>query len=221
MDAYPPSKTSSLGSPRGGASGVRGGARVRGVALAQEPLQSGREHLVDDAKWALTRPEDVVSRPEGSRDAPRAFEFRRRATVYASHLSVQFRARVAEMHPHGAFRRAAVRLEYAELTSRPDGPPARGVDQRRAVGAVAEVHLAVQHADLKCPWPMRQLRLWSYRAILEDFVEVAPGEFYRDPTRTKFIAATRRDDLLTRAEYDEITEWMTLGATAEEIAVIA
>ena len=83
------------------------------------------------------------------------------------------------------------------------------------------MNLAVQHADLKCPWPMRQLRLWSYRAILEDFVEVAPGEFYRDPTRTKFIAATRRDDLLTRAEYDEITEWMTLGATAEEIAVIA
>lgn len=83
------------------------------------------------------------------------------------------------------------------------------------------MNLASQHSELACPWRMRDLRLWSHRAILEDFVEVAPGEFYRDPTRTKFIVPTRRDDLLTRAEYDEITAWMTLGATAEEIAVIA
>ena len=74
------------------------------------------------------------------------------------------------------------------------------------------------HGELECPFDMSTLRKWAHNMILEDFAEEAPGEWYRQPRKYKCVAPTQLKELMTRAEHDDITQWMVLGATAEEIA---
>ena len=68
---------------------------------------------------------------------------------------------------------------------------------------------------------MKLLCKWAHKMILEDFAEEAPGEWYRQPRKYKCVAPTKREELITLAQHDEITNWMTLGATVEQIAKIA
>ena len=77
------------------------------------------------------------------------------------------------------------------------------------------------HAELNCPFTMKELSKWAHKMILEQFAEEEPGAWYRQPRKYKCIAPTKREELITQAQHDEITQWMALGATVEEIAKIA
>jgi len=78
--------------------------------------------------------------------------------------------------------------------------------------------LRAQHASLECPFTMSTLCKWAYDMILERFAEEEPGCWYKQPRLYKSVAPSKREDLITQAEHDEITQWLALGSTAEEIA---
>ena len=88
-------------------------------------------------------------------------------------------------------------------------------------GRNAAAALAKTHDELDCPFDMKLLCKWAHKMILEQFAEEAPGEWYRQPRKYKCVAPTKREELITLAQHDEITNWMTLGATVEQIAKIA
>lgn len=88
-------------------------------------------------------------------------------------------------------------------------------------GRKAASALAKTHSELDCPFTMKELCTWAHKMILEDFAEEAPGEWYRQPRKYKCVAPTKREELMPRAFHDEITQWMALGATVEEIAKFA
>ena len=75
-----------------------------------------------------------------------------------------------------------------------------------------------EHQHLECPFDMSMLQKWAHKMILENFVEESPGEWYPNPRKYKCIAGTPRTGLITQSEYDEVTLWMSLGCTAEQIA---
>ena len=81
--------------------------------------------------------------------------------------------------------------------------------------------LRTAHAELDCPFDMGLLNKWSHNMILEDFAEEEPGAWYKQPRKYKCIAPSKREDLITQAQHDEITQWMTLGATIEGVAAVA
>ncbi len=81
--------------------------------------------------------------------------------------------------------------------------------------------LRVTHEELDCPFDMGLLEKWAHNMILEEFAEEEPGDWYRQPKKYSCIAPTKHKDLITQAQHDEITQWMALGATAEQIAMIA
>lgn len=67
--------------------------------------------------------------------------------------------------------------------------------------------MVAMHSVLECPHPLDDIRKALYGRILENYIEVNPGE-YRDPTwKYKLIASVKRSDLLTQAESDEIMAW--------------
>tara|TARA_B100000131_G_scaffold263311_1_gene260088 strand:+ start:948 stop:1298 length:351 start_codon:yes stop_codon:yes gene_type:complete len=88
-------------------------------------------------------------------------------------------------------------------------------------GRDASARLRRTHEELECPFDMGILNKWAHNMILEQFAEEAPGEWYRQPRKYKCVAPAKREDLITQAQHDEITNWMTLGATVEQIAKIA
>ena len=88
-------------------------------------------------------------------------------------------------------------------------------------GNAAHKRLAAARTNLDCPFTMGELRNWAHNMILEQFEEMEPGKWWRVPRKWSCIAPTKREDLMTQAQHDEITQWMALGATAEEIAKIA
>ena len=88
----------------------------------------------------------------------------------------------------------------------------RGSDQRHA--------LALAHSELQCPYAMTELCKWAHKMILEDFAEEAPGEWFRQPRKYKYIAPTKLDELMPREEYEEITQWMIALGTSEGIQSI-
>ena len=74
---------------------------------------------------------------------------------------------------------------------------------RKALG-----ELKMNHAALECPFDLQTLCKWAHNMILEQFSEEKPGEYYRQPRKYKYIAPTRRDDLITQEEFDAIETWM-------------
>ena len=88
-------------------------------------------------------------------------------------------------------------------------------------GNAAHNRLAAARKSLDCPFTMGELRNWAHEMILEQFEEMEPGKWWRVPRKYSCIAPTKREELMTQARHDEITQWMALGATAEEIAAIA
>tara|TARA_B100000131_G_scaffold303337_1_gene327315 strand:+ start:412 stop:768 length:357 start_codon:yes stop_codon:yes gene_type:complete len=90
-------------------------------------------------------------------------------------------------------------------------------------GRNASAALSKTHNELNCPYTMTELRTWAHNMVVEDFAEEVPGsdEWYRQPRKYKCVAPVKRADLMPRAFHDEITNWMTLGATVEQIAKIA
>ena len=88
-------------------------------------------------------------------------------------------------------------------------------------GRKAAAALRVSHEELECPFDMNLLNKWAYNMVVEQFAEEKPGEWYRQPHKYKCVAPAPRDSLITQAQHDEITQWMALGATVEEIAKIA
>ena len=87
-------------------------------------------------------------------------------------------------------------------------------------GRRSETQLREIHKGFECPYSLATLRLWAHNMILENFIEESPGEWYPNPRRYKSIAPSKREELITQAYHDEITQWMILGASAEEIAKI-
>ncbi len=81
--------------------------------------------------------------------------------------------------------------------------------------------LRVTHEELDCPFDMGLLEKWAHNMVLEEFAEEAVGEWYRQPRKYKCVAPTKREGLITQARYDEISQWMTLGATVEDVASVA
>jgi hypothetical protein len=88
-------------------------------------------------------------------------------------------------------------------------------------GQEASRVLRTSHEDLDCPWDMNTLQKWSGRMIVEQFAEETPEAWYRQPRKYQNIASASRADLITQAEYDEITQWLALGGTVEELAQYA
>ena len=85
-------------------------------------------------------------------------------------------------------------------------------------GRAAAERLREDANTLVCPFDMNLLCKWAHNMIIEQFAEEAPGEWYRQPRKYKSIAPAKLEDLISQAQHDEITEWMALGSTAEEIA---
>ena len=83
--------------------------------------------------------------------------------------------------------------------------------------------LRTAHAELDCPFDMGLLNKWAHNMILENFAEEVPGSdaWYKQPRKYKCVAPTKREGLMTQAQHDEITQWMTLGAVVEEVAAVA
>ena len=88
-------------------------------------------------------------------------------------------------------------------------------------GRDAAALLRRHHEDLSCPFDMGLLNKWAHNMILEQFEEMEPGKWWRVPRKYSCIAPTKREGLITQAQHDEITQWMALGATVEQIAQIA
>ena len=88
-------------------------------------------------------------------------------------------------------------------------------------GRDAAGRLRRAHEALDCPFDMGLLQKWAFNSIVEQFAEEEPGKWYRQPRKYKSIAPTKFEDLITQAQHDEITQWMALGATVEQIAKIA
>jgi hypothetical protein len=86
-------------------------------------------------------------------------------------------------------------------------------------GADSIVNLRRMHASLVCPFSMDILCKWAHSMIVEDFAEAPAGEWYRQPQKYKNMAAAKREDLITRIEHDDITQWLlALGSTVEELS---
>ena len=81
--------------------------------------------------------------------------------------------------------------------------------------------LRTAHEDLECPFDMKLLEKRAHKMIVENFKEEEPGKWYPNPRKYSCIAPTPREGLITQAQHDEVTQWMALGATVEEIANIA
>jgi len=80
--------------------------------------------------------------------------------------------------------------------------------------------LRSQHAQLECPFDMHMLRKWAHSMIVDQFAEEEPGEWYRQPRKYKSVAPCTRANLITQKEYDEVTLWMSLGASIEGVSQI-
>ena len=85
-------------------------------------------------------------------------------------------------------------------------------------GNAASQKLRAQHKELDCPFDMGLLLKWSHKMILEQFAEEEPGAWYRQPRKYKCVAPSKREELIMQAEYDEITAWLMVGASAEELS---
>lgn len=74
-------------------------------------------------------------------------------------------------------------------------------------GSAHATQLGEELRELGCPFQWWDIHKAISGAILENYVEVNPGE-YRDPTwEYDCIASRKRDDLLTQAEVTEILDW--------------
>lgn len=87
-----------------------------------------------------------------------------------------------------------------------------------SAGRISQNKLLTMHKELECPYSLKTLQIWAHKMILENFVEEKPGEWYPNPRKYQCIAPTPREGLMTQAYHDEITQWMSLGSTAEQIA---
>jgi hypothetical protein len=74
-------------------------------------------------------------------------------------------------------------------------------------GIEAEEHLRSKIRSLDCPHTMAELRMAVQGMILEDFHEYEEGQYWKVP-KQNIIAPCRREDLLTRAEVDDIMTWI-------------
>ena len=74
----------------------------------------------------------------------------------------------------------------------------RGVSQARS--------LNIMHNKLSCPYSMGKLQSWVFKMTKDTFSEDKPGEWYRKP-REKYAAPTQEKDLLSREEYNDISDW--------------
>ena len=62
--------------------------------------------------------------------------------------------------------------------------------------------------SLNCPYTMTQLRQAVHKMVLEDFVEEEPGKWFRHPKKFTNIAPTRREELMSKKEHDQIMDWI-------------
>ena len=88
-------------------------------------------------------------------------------------------------------------------------------------GRDAAAALRKTHEELDCPFDMGILNKWAHNMILEQFAEMEPGKWWRVPRKYSCIAATKHEELITQEQYDEITYWMSLGATMESLSSFA
>ncbi len=85
-------------------------------------------------------------------------------------------------------------------------------------GHAASRKLRLIHEELNCPFDMGTLCKWAHNMILEQFAEEEPNQWYRQPRKYKCVAPSSRDELITQSEHDDITSWLAIGASAEELA---
>ena len=63
---------------------------------------------------------------------------------------------------------------------------------------------------LNCPFEWWDIFKAIFNFVIEDFTEVEPGKYYRDPNKTKSIAPVAKCNLLTRVEANKIMEWFNV-----------
>ena len=75
-------------------------------------------------------------------------------------------------------------------------------------GRVRGLELKNRIKNLDCPYTMTQLRQAVHNMVLEDFVEEEPGKWFRHPRKYTHIAPTRREELLSKKEHEQIMDWI-------------
>ena len=72
-----------------------------------------------------------------------------------------------------------------------------------------------RHKDLynelvkrECPYNMGDIRMTVHKMILEDFTEVEPNRWYRDPEKKRRVAPAQRTELIERSQAEEILGWL-------------
>lgn len=73
-------------------------------------------------------------------------------------------------------------------------------------GSAQAQSLNIMHSELNCPYDMQKLQSWVFEMVKDKFLEEEPGKWYRIP-RQKYAAHVEEKALLTRGEYQEITDW--------------
>ena len=72
--------------------------------------------------------------------------------------------------------------------------------------------------ELDCPYDMHKLRMWAHKMIIEEFKEEEPGQWYRQPHVSKYVAPTYRKELITMDEWYRIDAWLSAEGKEEENA---
>ena len=61
---------------------------------------------------------------------------------------------------------------------------------------------------LECPYNMGDIRMTVHKMILDDFTEVEPNRWYRDPERARLVAPAQRTELIERSQAEKILGWL-------------
>ena len=100
------------------------------------------------------------------------------------------------------------RAEFKNLVKHHDWYYAYSDDHNVWVrGSKSLAALQKAHSELACPFSMRTLSRWVANMILEEFVEEEPNKYWRQPRQT-YVAPATRDDLIFRAEWNQVESWM-------------
>jgi hypothetical protein len=75
-------------------------------------------------------------------------------------------------------------------------------------GSSESRRLSQKVESLNCPYSMAQLRMAVHNMVVEEFAEEQPGEWYRQPRKYKNMAASRREELIHRADQVQILAWI-------------
>jgi hypothetical protein len=75
-------------------------------------------------------------------------------------------------------------------------------------GCRSQDRLREIYKSLNCPFSYLELENFAANRVIDLFAEESPGEWYRQPRVYKYIAPMKKEYLLEREKFDEITAWL-------------